>query len=206
MEPDVEEKGKIKKQNDTKGMENLSDTIRKYVLKVLKDKTFENLDKVYVELLGQENFKDIDLFGSEVVDESELLPVISEFNGPPHYEDLPDGTIGEDARERRIDNIIKIANDTRHLEVIGQSGSGKTMTLFKILYNNAKLVLQGDANQKIPFYEFRPDNTFLDILSRKISREWVSEQFVLGRLQILIDGLNEIGEKYKREAYEEIHL
>lgn len=191
-------------------MESLNDTIRRYILKVLNNKIFKKSDKIYVELRGRENFNDIDLFEFEMVDENELLPEINEFNGSPHYEDLPDDTIKKNTRERRIDDIIKIANDTRHLELVGQPGSGKTMTLLKILYNNAKLALQGGPSQKIPFYihanEFRTDNTFLDILSNEINREWVSEQLARGQLQLLIDGLNEIADQYKREAYEEINF
>ena len=175
-----------------------------YLKKVVSDKNYVNLDKVYVELLGHEEYTDIDVTGTELIDEFNLLSEIEKFSEPENEDDFE-----YLENEKRTDNIIKIASDTLHLEIIGQGGSGKTTTLYKILYNNAQEIIKGDANKRIPFFiranEYSPNNNFIEILSKNIDKQWIINSLKKGKLQLLIDGLNEISEEYKQEANREIN-
>lgn len=175
-----------------------------YLKTVIEDKNYINLDKVYIELLGHEEYTDIDVAGTELIDEFDLLSDIENIHEFENNDDLKNIE-----NERRTDSIIKIASDTLHLEIIGQGGSGKSTTLYKILYNNAFEILKGNSNLKTPFFinanEYSPTNNFIKILSKKIDTNWIQKSLQEGKLQLLIDGLNEITENYKNEAYKEIN-
>lgn len=180
-----------------------------YLQKVINDRKYISLDKVYVELLGKQDFNDIDVFGTELIDEDEMISNLSSFQELVE-EEILDDEIENLKEEARIDNILNIVNDTNHLEIIGHPGSGKSTTLLKILYNNSKSILEGDSEKKIPFFinanEFSTHNSFVQILSNQINEEWINEKLLLGELQILIDGLNEISAEYRYDAYKEINL
>jgi hypothetical protein len=175
-----------------------------YLKTVVEDKNYVNLDKVYIELLGHEEYADIDVTGTELIDEFDLLSDIEDFTESENDDDIQD--VGQ---EKRTGSIIEIASDTLQFEIIGQGGSGKTTTLHKILYNNAKEILEGNSSLKIPFFihanEYSPTNDFIKILSNKIDNDWILNSLQKGEIQLLIDGLNEITENYKYEAYREIN-
>jgi predicted NACHT family NTPase len=102
-----------------------------YLEKIVLESDYKNLDKMYVDLLGQEAIKDIEVYGVEVIDENELLLDVNSFNGF-NSKLLLDEDIDYKLVEKRIDNIINIANDTKQFHIVGKPGSGKSTTLLKM--------------------------------------------------------------------------
>lgn len=204
----------------------------KYLKRIIADKRVADLDRVYVEILGQEGFADIDVQGSEQISEYVLLRDVESFSADtfetvepkeiaiydkavesPEQESLSnqiDESTSESQEERsiRVDSIMTIAKDTDHFYLIGHPGSGKSTTLLKILHNQANSILSGNSSLKIPVYlvanEYSSTNSFSKLLSRQLGEDLAGKLLESGRLQILVDGINEINPKYKREALTEL--
>lgn len=201
--------------NDSENLENLNKFItilnkkygdfqpNEYLKKIISSKSLRDTNKFYTELFGEEEYFDVRAF--ETVDPSEL------FNNEK-YNDEDDNvtTTQESEKKRRIDNILEIINDIPHLHIIGKPGSGKSMTLQKILIKNATAILNGNTALKIPIYieakNYSIDNTFRNILERNTNSEWSENSLSDGKLHILIDALDEISDKYKDSAYSEIEF
>lgn len=180
----------------------------KYLFHLINNKEFQSLDKVYVELLGKEELANTCSIGVDFLNEINLLNQIEQF--PPDYEDVDiEETSNINENIQRIDSIISIAQDVDKFILIGSAGSGKSTTLKKILYNNAKKIYNGTQNVKLPILinanEYAIGNSFRQILSKKLDPEQIETKLKKGELQILIDGVNEISESIRPEAIKEIN-
>lgn len=174
----------------------------RYLQKIINQKGYISLDKVYVELLGQESCEDIEMIGIQIKDEFKLLSNVETFSS-----DSED--IDYDLEDQfYVDNIMNIIRENKNLIIIGIPGSGKSTTLQKVLYSKSKQIIEGSDNFRFPFYiaanEFRIDRSFRDILNTKLDKSWITCALEAGRIQILIDGLNEIVSDYKHFAINEI--
>lgn len=174
-----------------------------YLENVINEKSYFNIDKFYVELIGKE-LEDIEMMGVEIADERNLL------NNIDNYDILfdEDDEVIKNIDELRVDSILSIVEDIPNLIIIGPPGTGKTTTLQKILFNNSKKIIDGNENLRIPFYvaanEYGKDRTFISILNSKINEVWVNKSLKNGRIQLLIDGINEVHNDYKYLALKEI--
>lgn len=173
----------------------------KYLDKVVSSKTLNGLEKVYVELLGQDSNEKIDITGKQIKDEFHLLSEIEKYT---HEE-----TETIDEEEVYIDNITNIIKDNKNLLLIGAPGSGKSTTLKRILYSNSHKILDGNESIKFPFYieanELRTANeTFKGILDAKLDQALITFLLEKGKIQVLIDGINEITSEFKANAVNEI--
>ena len=137
----------------------------KYLDKIVSIKDLIGLEKVYVELIGQDSNEKIDIMGKQIKDEYNLLSEIERFSN--EETEIPDD------EETYIDNISNIVSDNKNLLLIGAPGSGKSTTLKKIFYSNSKKILDGNESLKFPFYieasELRTANkTIKSILVSKL--------------------------------------
>ncbi|WP_430408452.1 NACHT domain-containing protein [Kordia sp.] len=184
-----------------------------YVKKNIYNQDFKTIDRVYVELLGEEGYEDIEVVGLEKMNEYDLL---RDMLKPDSLLDIDiesddDEVDDEESKERRIDSILTIINDTSHVHIIGNPGSGKSTTLQKLVYKNSQKIIEGNATIKIPFLleakDYSKENKFMQMLENQSSSEWLKDALQLGKLHILIDGLNEVDAHFDVEAYEELlHL
>lgn len=173
----------------------------KYLHKIVSNKDLNGLEKVYVELLGQDSNEKIDMMGKQIKDEFNLLSEIECFT---HEENEI-----IDEEEIYIDNVTNIIKDNKNLLLIGAPGSGKSTTLKRILYSNSSKILDGNESLKFPFYieasEIRTTNkTFKSILDSKLEESLITTLLEKGRIQVLIDGVNEIIPEFKTHAIKEI--
>ncbi|WP_046755679.1 NACHT domain-containing protein [Kordia jejudonensis] len=183
--------------------------VEEYVKKNIYDQDFKSIDRVYVELLGEEGYDDIEVVGLEKMNEYDLL---RDMLKPDSLLDIDieneDDIDDEEIKERRIDSILTIVNDTPHVHIIGNPGSGKSTTLQKIVYKNSEKINAGNTHIKIPFLleakDYSKENSFRQMLEEKASKDWIANALKLGELHILIDGLNEIDVHFETEAYEEL--
>ncbi|WP_420573503.1 NACHT domain-containing protein [Kordia sp.] len=185
-------------------------SLEDYLKENLHNKDFKNIDRVYVELFGEEGYNDIEVVGLEKINEYDLLRDILKPTDLDVFEDENEDE-AEDSEaydERRVDSILTIINDTPHVHIIGNPGSGKSTTFQKILYNNSLKILEGDTSIKIPFLleakDFGQNKSFKQMLYEQASEEWINTALTQGKLHILIDGLNEIDINFDTEAYEEL--
>ena len=174
----------------------------KYLDKIVYNKELYGLEQVYVELIGQDSTKKIDMMGKQIKDEMYLLSEIEKFS---HHQDES----SEDGDEGYIDNISNIIADNKNLQLIGSPGSGKSTTLKRILYTNAQKILDGDELLKLPFYieasEIRSSTkTIKSILDSKLDEQLITSLLEKGKAQVLIDGINEIIPELKVHAVNEI--
>lgn len=178
-----------------------------YLSKIINEKSFLKLEKVYVDLIGQE-IEDIDIMGYEVVDEYKLLKSIQDYSFDETEEDNNEIDLNNSISEQRIDSIINISNDTNKLAIIAPPGTGKTTTLHKILYSNAIKIIEGNNEINFPFYiaanEFKTTRTFKTILYSQVNEQWITSALNKGNIQLLIDGINEIKSEFKYDALNEI--
>ncbi len=176
-----------------------------YLENIINERLYFDIDKVYIDLLGKE-LEDIEMMGIEIADERKLLNNIDNYS--LIFEDEDDEDLMKNLEELRIDSILNIAEDTPNLIIIGPAGTGKTSTLHKILFNNSKKIYEGNNTLKIPFYlaanEYGSNRTFRSILNSKINEEWINESLDIGKIQLLIDGINEVHNDYKYLVVKEI--
>lgn len=175
----------------------------KYLDKIVSNKELHGLEQVYVELIGQDSNKKIDMMGKQIKDEMYLLSEIEKFTR--NDAELMEG----DDDEGYIDNISNIIADNKNLQLIGSPGSGKSTTLKRILYTNAQEILQGNESLKLPFYieasEIRSSTkTIKSILDAKLDEQLITTLLEKGKAQVLIDGINEIIPELKVHAVNEI--
>lgn len=172
-----------------------------YLDKIVSNKELNGLEKVYVELLGKDSNEKIDIMGKLIKDEFHLLSEIEKF--------IHEETETIDDEEVYIDNISNIVKDNKNLLLIGAPGSGKSTTLKRILYTNSRLILDGNESLKFPFYieasELRTANkTIKDILDTRLDESILTVLLEKGKIQVLIDGINEIIPEFKAPAIKEI--
>jgi hypothetical protein len=178
-----------------------------YLETIVNSKEFVKLSKHYIDLLGKEEIFDFDNIAIERLDGQKLIDSITLIeNEDVSGENETLEVLGKEIA--RIDSVINISKDTKRFIIIGEPGSGKTTSLQKILYDNAREILNGSSKSRLPVYikasSYSPTKSFLDLVHNEISflsfEELISKHNVL----ILIDGLNEIEDDFKRLALNDL--
>src|ERR1035437_9996695 len=178
----------------------------KYLETIVSNKDYIKLNNNYINLIGQEELLIIDNIAIEVLDGDKL---IANLNSDLLEDDVrPEGEVIQ-KEISRVDSVLNIAKDVSKFIVVGQPGPGKSTTLQKILYDNALGILNGDKNCKLPILinasSYSPSKSLKNLLSYKIDFIDLNELSFKYNIVILVDGLNEIDDEYKKQAFSELN-
>lgn len=202
----------------------LNVSLAKYLNKITKSKTISLLDSRYVDIYGQGDLE-LDAIGVEILDDEFQQfhnvynffedPGSADHDGQEYKEDLDVSDMPEPeakAKEPRVDTIFNISQDTQRFIIIGAPGSGKTTTLRKVQYQNCKTALRDNLNTQIPVFIVasmygKPGMENLKIMiaeELQVPRPQVQKLLEKGRIQLLLDGMNEVDIKLKNFFEDEI--
>ncbi len=152
------------------------------------------LQSRFVHIEGKEKMAEIDLYAKEL------------FENSNENEDIDDDT--QITREGTIDYLRKTVKE-RKLVILGDVGMGKSTTLLYLHLIDAQESLK-NSQKPIPIYIELKNLTEKDILVEKImsrlnlDSEIAQELLSRGRLNIFLDGLNEIENKIKSSIFKQI--
>jgi hypothetical protein len=150
------------------------------------------LQSRFVHIEGKETFTEVDLYARELIefdeDESEEEPEV---------------------REDTIDNLRKTIKE-RKMILLGDVGMGKSTTLLFLHLQDAQAAIL-DNQKNIPVYLELKNLTEKDTIIEKIKSKLkldsaiFNEQLTKGRLNIFLDGLNEIEKNIKVSVFNQIN-
>jgi len=118
---------------------------------------------------------------------------------PPGFEKLTEHGYGERAQVRRepVDDLRQAVAEHRRIVLLGDPGSGKTVTLWRLAYDYA-FAAQADAQAPLPLLiplgGYTDDGPFDAYLARHLGplAPHIETYLASGRLVLLLDGLNEM--------------
>ncbi|GAA4334406.1 NACHT domain-containing protein [Flaviaesturariibacter amylovorans] len=177
-----------------------------YLEGIVRSKEYNKVHKNYIDLLGKEEILDYDAIAIEQMDGQRLLASL-EFT-IDHNEEDELFQHRQRSEIARVDSVVNIAKDTDRFFVIGEPGSGKTTTLQKILFDSARNFLASQPNSHLPIYikasSYSENKSFKQLIEDEVQFALFDELEKKYPLLILIDGLNEIEDAYKRRAFTEL--
>jgi predicted NACHT family NTPase len=168
--------------------------LTEYLLKQLQ--LFKVWQSRFVHLEGKEEFSEVELYAKEIFDQTE------EEENDEDFEDI------KIAREGRIDDLRKKVIE-KQMVILGEVGMGKSTTLQYLFFKDAQYALQ-NKNAQIPIYfELKNLTEKDDLLLKIIEKIGKDKDFALkmikeGRLNIFLDGLNEIEKNIKSKIFVQI--
>jgi tetratricopeptide (TPR) repeat protein len=158
---------------------NFKKIISEYLTSVMNHKDFKKVNDLHIDLLAEEK----------------------------KYIDYPDNEDGDSESQQTESEgykqtILNIAANKRRFIIRGGSGTGKSFTLKKILFENAKQLLTSPTTGfKIPILiecgKYTSENTFKKIIERQFPD--VETLLQKGAL-LLFDAINEVNQLYIEEA------
>lgn len=118
---------------------------------------------------------------------------------PPGFEKLVEHGYGERVQVRRepVDDLRTAVAEYRRIVLLGDPGSGKTTTLWRLVYDYANAA-RADARAPLPLLvplgSYTDDGPFDDYLARHLGAlaPYLETYRASGRLILLLDGLNEM--------------
>ncbi|QHV99300.1 NACHT domain-containing protein [Spirosoma endbachense] len=188
-------------ENDSKGLLN-NEIINNYLNKNINKSEFQNIDKIYVMLTGQKYVHDIDQHAKKV-NEGRYFDKFNEGIFDNEY-----GVFDEEDFDEIIP-IIDLINKVDKLIILGTAGSGKTTTIQKIF---STTIQHRNINPQeylpviIKIKKYKPNSELETLISTEIGLdvEEIKKMLISGDFYIFIDGLNEIGDNIKNEAYDDL--
>ena len=194
----------------------LEQHLDEYVLRTLSSEHSKKISSVYVDIYSKST-SEYDCIGIEVSEEEDFKYNNSFFsyeNSSTDQQDITEENNGNDLEVARIDTILNIANDTNKFLLLGDGGAGKSTTLQKIHYLGAQKNLSESNNTHIPIYLIankygkNGQENFINMIARemRLTTEQIKTLLIKGRLQLLIDGLNEIDKVLQDSAEEDLCL
>ncbi|MCK9641365.1 MAG: NACHT domain-containing protein [Prolixibacteraceae bacterium] len=199
-----------------------------YLNNIITNENISKVDQLYVNLFGQEELTGLqtDSIAIELLNEEFATSyssnnyhqkndvLISNKDEQKDSIDIIENEtsdefeVEEKKRIPRVDSILNIEQETQRFIIVGAPGSGKTTTLKKILFLNANRINKENSQIKIPVLifanEYKKDRNFRKIISERLGIEDCEALLHDGRLQLLIDGINEIDLDQKKQAYREL--
>jgi predicted NACHT family NTPase len=151
----------------------------------------------FVHIEGKEKFAEVELYAKEVFEQTK-----EENENDEDFEDI------KVAREGKIDDLRKKVIE-KQMIILGEVGMGKTTTLQYLYFKDAQYALK-NKNAQIPIYfELKNLTDKDDLLQKVIDRIGKDKVFTLkmmkeGRLNIFLDGLNEIEKNIKTKIFTQI--
>lgn len=179
-----------------------------YLENITNNQEFKKLNDYYIDLLGKEELFDFDNVAIEQLDGHKLLKSLSftEMDDDVNSDELT----ATDKQISRIDSVVNIAKDTQRFIIIGEPGSGKSTSLQKILFENASGILNSVQGSRLPIYiqasSFSNSNSFISMIKNEVNFydfELLHQKY---KVLILLDGLNEIEDEFKRTAIKEVKV
>lgn len=171
--------------------------LKRYLKTVVYD--FQRWQNRFVHIEGNEKIEEVQVYVHEIIDQD-------------------DESTEDDSIHIRQGIISKLRNEIEEKQIImiGDAGMGKSTTLQFIAYNDANLLLQSEnifenKNFLIPIYIELKLFTETDNLIQKIStklgiaKDKALELIDLNKLNLLIDGLNEVEKSIKAKVFTQIN-
>jgi len=171
--------------------------LNQYVQKIIYD--FRGWEEKFTHIDGVEkSFEEINSFD----------PYLSETG----FENEVNESQTEASEERRHGRISDIRKDIRHMVILGPPGMGKSTTMQYLAYKDALEIQKRTVSENIkyPVYielkYFDENNGIIQIIDDtvKLGREKLTQILENGNLTLFLDGLNEVGDKYKGEVRKQI--
>lgn len=150
------------------------------------------LQSRFVHIEGKETFTEVDLYARELIESDE--------------EETEDE---QEVREGTIDNLRKTIKE-RKMVLLGDVGMGKSTTLLFLHLQDAQAALL-DNKKNIPVYLELKNLTDKDSILEKIESKLKLDSAIFeellnkGRLNIFLDGLNEIEKNIKVSVFNQIN-
>lgn len=152
----------------------------------------KSLQSRFVHIEGKETFTEVDLYARELIESDE------------------EGTEDDqEVREGTIDNLRKTIKE-RKMVLLGDVGMGKSTTLLFLHLQDAQAALL-DKKKNIPVYIELKNLTDKDSILEKIKSKLKLDSAIFeellnkGRLNIFLDGLNEIEKNIKVSVFNQIN-
>lgn len=152
----------------------------------------KSLQSRFVHIEGKETFTEVDLYARELVESEE--------------EETEDN---QEVREGTIDNLRKTIKE-RKMVLLGDVGMGKSTTLLFLHLQDAQAAML-DNKKNIPIYLELKNLTDKDSILEKIKSKLKLDTAIFeellnkGRLNIFLDGLNEIEKNIKVSVFNQIN-
>lgn len=181
--------------NDLKVAVNPFDVSKYLIDEVRKIKVLQSR---FVHIDGKEEISEIDLYAKEMFEDIEM--------DNQSDEEISDF---QKAREGTIDYLRKNIQE-RQMIVLGDVGTGKSTTVLYLHLKDAEDGLK-DSSKPIPIYlelkNFLEKDTVIGKVKGKlgIDNDLTEELLKRGRLNIYLDGLNEIENKIKPRVFKQIN-
>ena len=164
----------------------------------------------YVDLFSKENIPEIENIGVEILPDLDFSLTEDEYQNI--FLDSESLIEDEAIPTQRVENILNIAGDTQRFVLVGPPGSGKSTALRKIAYTNALKLRDTDESIRIPvfisakYYNYS-NKDFLKLISLQLRISIANTKVLMvnGRLQVLVDGINEIDSSHYLHAVNELN-
>jgi hypothetical protein len=204
-----------------------------YLNRIIENENISKVDSLYVNLFGQEDIsalqtdsigiellseefatsyslftnyqnKDVKISFSSISNESKE---VLEINNEEDDFDIRN-EVKSAQRQPKVDSILNLEREIQRFIIVGAPGSGKTFSLKKILFQNANKIINDKSDIKIPILipanEYKSDRNFKLIISNILHIDDCESLLNEGKVQLLIDGINEIDLNQKRKSYKEL--
>lgn len=171
-----------------------------YLNRVIEESEYVRLDRIYIELLGTKYKKNkVGALDPQAIMYEEDDDVEESSNKKNHDSKFI---------KPNVDSVLNIARQEDRFMIIGAPGSGKTVSLKKIIFQHTLEIMEGNANYNIPVLvvanQFTDKMSFHDLILQQFP-DWDNSNLDKSKFLVMVDGFNEINPNYMRLAQEEIH-